>query len=53
MATRTEKIVDTLRTHIDNGDHEGLVTASEALIAQYERQVRQINRMVKLSDATA
>jgi hypothetical protein len=33
MATRTEKIVDTLRTHIDNGDHEGLVTAAEALIA--------------------
>ena len=53
MATRTEKIVDTLRTHIDNSDHEGLVTAAEALIAQYERQVRQINRMVKLSDATA
>ena len=53
MATRTEKIVDTLRTHIDNSDHEGLVTAAEALIAQYERQMRQINRMVKLSDATA
>ena len=33
MATRTEKIVDTLRTHIDNSDHEGLVTAAEALIA--------------------
>lgn len=53
MATRSEKIVDSLRTHIENGDHAGLVTVAKALIAQYERQVRQINRMVKLSDATA
>ena len=55
MPTRTDRLIARLEALLsaETPDQEALREASRELLLQFNRQSRQIDRLVKLSDATA
>ena len=54
MPTKTETLIARLEALLasETPDQDALRTTTEALLAQFRRQSRQLDRLVKLSDAS-
>ena len=53
MTAKTDKIAADLQEIITANDHDRLAKAAMALHAKYQRQTRQLDRLIRLSDANA